>query len=220
MCDVDQEKIKEIAPLQKIEVRDFKQNVLDNVYHKLSFHPKNSSQEQFFYSLLKYATHRNNPEYVYESVYVSENAIFFEKFLPGGTKLNCLKDFFPNLLLLNLRRLKEVLDYYEKKNGYYYFSHTKLDLKEECYFRTLFSTLPVLQKVFTNYSKCIDIAAKICYICGNLITESQYYDYICNADGFSICQRCDAWCCYEHNIQAGDNSLTSFTFLFCFVILF
>ena len=157
MCDVNQEKIKEIPTIPKIEGRDFNQNALDYMYQHLSFRPKNSCQEQFFYFLLKYAIQRNNSEYVYESVYVSENPIFFEKFLAGSTKLICLRDLFPNLLLVNLQRLKEVLDYYEKKNGYYYFNHTKLDLKEEWYIRTLFSNLQAIQNVFTIYSKCIDI---------------------------------------------------------------
>jgi hypothetical protein len=58
MCDVYQGKIKEIPTLQKIEVRDFKQNVLDNMYQNLSFHPKNSCQEQFFYSLEKLKSYR------------------------------------------------------------------------------------------------------------------------------------------------------------------
>ena len=156
-CDVDQEKIKEITPIPKIEGRDFNQNTLGSIYQKLSFHPKNSCQGQFFYFLLKYARQRNNSEHVYESVYVSENPIYFEKFLAGGTKEICLRDLFPNLVLVNLERRKEVLDYYEKKNECYYFSHTKLDLREEWYFRTLFSKLPALQNAFAKYSENIDM---------------------------------------------------------------
>ncbi len=156
-CDVDQEKIKEIFSIPKIEGRIFDQNALNKMYQNLSFRPKNSCQEQFFYFLLKYARQMNNLDYVHESIFVSENPILFEKFLTGGTKVNCLKDFFPNLVLLNLERLKVVVDYYEKKNEHYYFNHIKLDLKEEWHFKTLFSNLPSLQNALAKYSKNVNI---------------------------------------------------------------
>src|SRR5947209_4344326 len=64
-CDVDQEKIKEIRSLPNIEGKGFDQNKLNSIYQNLSFYPKNSCQEQFFFLLLKYATQRNNPDYIY-----------------------------------------------------------------------------------------------------------------------------------------------------------
>lgn len=156
-CDVNQEKIKEIPSMPKIEGKGFNQNTLNSLYQNLSFIPKNSCQEQFFFFLLKYARQRNNSDYIYESVYVSENPIFFEKFLPGGTRVNCLKDFFPNLILLNLDQLKEVLDYYEKRNDCYYFNHIKLNLKEEWYFNMLFSNLPELSNALIKFKQDADI---------------------------------------------------------------
>lgn len=48
MCEINQEKIKEIPVGPKIGGRDFK-SALDNIYQNLSFHPKDSCQEQFFY---------------------------------------------------------------------------------------------------------------------------------------------------------------------------
>jgi hypothetical protein len=152
-CEVNQEKIKEIPSNPKIEGKGFNQNTLNNLYHNLSFRPKNTCQEQFFFFLLRYARQTNNSDYIHESVYVTENPIFFEKFLPGGTRVNCLKDFFPNLILVNLEWLKEVLDYYEKKNEYYYFNHIKLDLKEEWYFKMLFSSLPSFLNTLAKYSE-------------------------------------------------------------------
>jgi hypothetical protein len=124
---------------------------LNRIYQNLSFWPKNNCQEQFFFSLLKYAKHKDNPDYIHESVFVSENPIFFEKYLRGSAKVS-LKHLFPNLTLLNLDRLKEVLEFYEMKSGNYYFKHVRLDLKEEWYFRILFSKLPALANAF-NYSK-------------------------------------------------------------------
>jgi hypothetical protein len=156
-CHVNQEKIREIPSIPEIEGKGFDQKKLNSIYENLSFHPKNPCQEQFFFLLLKYARQRNNLDYIYESVYVSENPIFYEKLLPGGTKVNCLKHFFPNLILVNLERLKDVLDYYEKKNEYYYFNHIKLNLKEEWYVRTLFSNFPELSNALTKYRQNVNI---------------------------------------------------------------
>jgi len=129
---------------------------LNRIYQSLSFWPKNNCQEQFFFSLLKYAKHKDNPDYIHESVFVSENPIFFEKYLRGSPKVS-LKHLFPNLTLLNLDRLKEVLDFYEMRSGNYYFNHVKLDLKEEWYFRILFSDLPALANALNKYSTDEDV---------------------------------------------------------------
>ena|SRR6266487_6163024 len=96
-CEIDKEKIKDIPSKPKIQKNEFNGIALDGIYQKLSFHPKNHCQEQFFFFLLKYARQTNNSNYIHESVYVSENAIFFEKFLRGGVKENCLRDFFQTL---------------------------------------------------------------------------------------------------------------------------
>jgi hypothetical protein len=99
--------------------------------------------------------------------------------------VNCLKDFFPNLMLVNLERLKEVLDYYEKKNEYYYFNHIKLDLKEEWYIETLFSNLPELPNTLTKYSQNVDIVKllkslafrfKKLFYCINCIGMEHYFE--------------------------------------------
>jgi hypothetical protein len=156
-CEINKEKIKDIPSKPKIQKNEFNEMALERIYQKLLFHPKNPCQEQFFFFLLKYASQRNNSNYIHESVYVTENPIFFEKFLLGGAKENCLRGFFPNLILLNLERLEEVLDYYEKKNGYYYFNHIKLNLKEEWYFKMLFSSIPELPATLTKYNQNVNM---------------------------------------------------------------
>ncbi len=63
--------------------------VLDAVYDSLQFQPKNHCQEQFFYAMLKYASHsKKNADYCHNCVFVTENPIYFEKYIPGGIKNN------------------------------------------------------------------------------------------------------------------------------------
>jgi hypothetical protein len=150
-CPIDQPRIKEIPSLPKIYLNQFNGETLEQMYQNLLFHPRNSCQEQFFFCFLKYANQRSSPDYIHESVYVTENPIFFEKYLRGGEKIISLRDLFPNLILVNLDRMKEVLDYYEIKEGHYYFNRVKLDLKEEWQIRTLFFSLHSLSDSFIKY---------------------------------------------------------------------
>lgn len=147
-CDVNQEKIRQIPSVPNIEWNN--QVALDKIYQSLNFRPRNCCQEQFFFNMSKYANQKKD-DYNHESAYVTENPIYFEKYLPGGEKETCLKSFFPNLILVNLERLKEVLDYYEKKNDSYYFDHAKLNLKWEWYMKTLYSNLPELPSMLSKH---------------------------------------------------------------------
>ena len=53
-CDIEQEKIKKIPSVPKIEGKAYDQKTLNSIYQNLSFHPKNSCQEQFFFFLLNF----------------------------------------------------------------------------------------------------------------------------------------------------------------------
>ena len=73
---------------------------INQIYKDLMFTPRNEGQTQFFYLMLKYARQRNNRYYIHNSIFITENPIYFEKLVNGGNKRYSLRDLFPNLILV------------------------------------------------------------------------------------------------------------------------
>ena len=96
---------------------------LERIHNDLNFYPKNEGQKEFFSLMIKYATQRNNSEYIHKSIFVTENPIFFEKFVNGGIKKYSLRDLFPNLILVNLEKSIDITNIYSQHNGYYIFEN-------------------------------------------------------------------------------------------------
>lgn len=121
--------ITSIEQLSQIETKDGKilnkeqENILDIIYSDLKFYPKNEGQKQFFSLIMRYAIQRNNSEYIHESIFVTENPIFFEKVVNGGIKKYSLRDLFPNLILVNVEKSIDITNVYSQHNGYCIFEN-------------------------------------------------------------------------------------------------
>lgn len=71
LCDL----VKNISSISEISQPDID---LNSIYTSLRFRPKNKCQEQFFYSMIKYANHtKDNIDYIHNLVFITENRIFF-----------------------------------------------------------------------------------------------------------------------------------------------
>jgi hypothetical protein len=118
-----------IEGLTKIETKEGKkfnkeqERSLERIYDDLKFYPKNEGQKKFFSLLIKYAIQKNNKEYIHESIFVTENPIFFEKVVNGGIKKYSLRDLFPNLILVNVEKSIDITNTYSQHNGYYIFEN-------------------------------------------------------------------------------------------------
>lgn len=131
--------IEELSLISKPKIN------LDTIYNSLQFQPKNHNQEQFFYAIVKYASHsRMNVDYRHDCVFVTENPIYFEKYIPGGTKEQCLRNYFPNLILTNLDNTIEIIQYYEIKNNYYWLNNQEMEVRTDWYNMAVILLIPEL----------------------------------------------------------------------------
>lgn len=149
------EPLKGIKSIPEIK---FEQD-FDDVFKKLRFTPNNNYEKQFFYSMLKYATHRNdNKDYIRETVYITENLSILKMFLPGGKKEICLRHLFPNLLLVDLKDAILLFSYYEIKNNHYCLNGKVMRIREDWYNTAIFILLPELPNAHKRYQDRKDIS--------------------------------------------------------------
>ena len=129
---------------------------IETIYKELQFKPKNDSQEQFIYAIFEFARHsEENVNYCHNCIFVTENPIYFEKYLPGGTKNQCLRYFIPNLILTNLNNVSELIGYYEIKNDYYWLNGQEMELKTDWYNTAVILLIPEVSQMHGTIS-CIN----------------------------------------------------------------
>jgi hypothetical protein len=124
---------------------------LEIIYKELQFKPKNGYQEQFINAIIKFARHSNdNSNYCHNCIFVTENPIYFEKYLPGGTKNQCFRYFFPNLILTDLNNTSELIGYYEIKNDYYWLKGQEMRVRTDWYNTAVLLLIPELSRMHNN----------------------------------------------------------------------
>lgn len=151
--NIENDIMKRLEPIPEISTPEID---LNTFYDHLQFNPKNKCQEQFIYAIIKYATHsKKNVDYCHNCVFVTENPIYFEKYIPGGTKRQCLRNYFPNLILTNLVNTLELIGYYEIKNDYYWLNSQEMKVRTDWYNLAVILLIPELSQMHSMIS-CIN----------------------------------------------------------------
>lgn len=137
--EISNTNLHNISTIDKINFDKYTEKKLLEIYKGVNFVPTTEGQKQFLYAIHRYATHKNNQHYIHNGIFVTESEIL-AKLVKNGKALFGLRDFYPNLILVNSVRTLYSIKYYN--NIYEFFNKSKEPyLRQEIYTNLITSTL-------------------------------------------------------------------------------